>query len=112
MLLKGCEIIDFPELKTENPSSSKDMDITLMYTIIRNVTNLAKPQNGWGNFPSVQDLGTAADIERFRKYRNDFAHKNDMDMETPDFNEKALDLIWVNTFLKIYLQFIFDPMHK
>lgn len=69
-----------------------------MYTIIRNVTNLAKPQNGWGNSPSDQDLGTAADIERFREYRNIIAHKNNLDMETPFFNKSALDLIWVNTF--------------
>lgn len=99
MLLKGCEIIDFSDLKKSRPSSSKNMDLTVMYTIIRNVTNLAEPQNGWGNSPSVQDFGTAADIERIREYRNKFAHTINLDMETSFFNKSALDLIWVNTFL-------------
>lgn len=112
MLLKGCDIIDFPVLKKNLPSSSKCLDITVMFAIIRNVTNLAKPQNGWENYPSDKDFGTAADIERFRNYRNIIAHKHDLEMNTSDFNEWALDLIWVNTFLRLLFILLYSYIHK
>lgn len=112
MSLKGCDIIDFPVLKKNLPSSSKCLDITVMYAIIRNVTNLAKPQNGWENYPSDKDFGTAADIERFRNYRNIIAHKHDLEMKTSDFNEWALDLIWVNTFLRLQFILLYNYMHR
>lgn len=84
------------EIKTEKPTSSKDLDISLMYAIIRNSTrNLTKPKHGWGNSPSESDINTADDIERIRIGRNRICHENALNMETSEFNKSFLDLIWV-----------------
>lgn len=67
-----------------------------MYAIIRNSTrNLPKPKHGWGNSPSESDINTADDIERIRIGRNRICHENALNMETSEFNESVLDLIWV-----------------
>lgn len=66
-----------------------------MYAIIRNSTrNLTKPKHGWGNSPSESDINTADDIERIRIGRNRICHENALNMETSEFNESVLDLIW------------------
>jgi hypothetical protein len=50
--------------------TSKDFDISLMYTIFRNICNIPEHHNGWGNEPRVTDTSLAACIERIRIQRN------------------------------------------
>ena len=54
----------------------KDFDITLLYTLLRNVcSNLRTPTQGWGNEPQPTDTTLSDDIERIRLLRNGvFAH--------------------------------------
>lgn len=91
-----CIYLVLTDINANKPTSSKDLDISLMYVIIRNSTrNPTKPKNGWGKSPSESDINTADDIERIRLGRNRICHENALNMETSEFNKSVLDLIWV-----------------
>lgn len=80
------------DLRKGTKSSSKSLDITLMYLIIRNLWEGAIPQNGWGKIPKENHVDTADDIERIRHYRNLFYHSDDSGIDTNVFNFSCLDL--------------------
>ena len=63
-----------------------DLDITLLYTLIRNLCDdthqlkqgqkgMQRPQNGWGKLPFQQDRSLAANVERIRYFRNETNHR-------------------------------------
>ena len=57
--------------------SAKDMDLTLLYFLLRNICGIPKHQNGWGNTPKIGDITLAACIERIREQKNAIAsHSN------------------------------------
>lgn len=56
---------------------TRRFDVTLLYTLIRNLCPLLKPTQGWGNTPKSADIQTGDDVERFRLFRNSYhAHAN------------------------------------
>lgn len=56
------------------PDYSK-FDVTLLYTLIRNLCPGLEPTRGWGNEPRPTDTQIGDDIERLRLFRNkNFAH--------------------------------------
>lgn len=66
-----------------------------MYAIIRNLNYITKPKQGWGKKPEKTDISMADDVERIRYYRNSLAHDISTELKTDDFNNTALELIWV-----------------
>ncbi|XP_078321956.1 uncharacterized protein LOC111119843 isoform X2 [Crassostrea virginica] len=50
--------------------SAKDMDLIILYTLLRNICGIPKHQNGWGNTPKIGDMSLAASIDRIREQRN------------------------------------------
>ena len=59
----------------QNASSNgySDFDLSLSYTLIRNLTlpSVVPPSNGWGNEPSLPtQMTTGDDVERMRSLRN------------------------------------------
>ncbi|XP_056000020.1 uncharacterized protein LOC130046538 isoform X5 [Ostrea edulis] len=50
--------------------ASKDLDISVLYILLRNICKIPKHQNGWGNPPPDADTCLAACIERIRNQRN------------------------------------------
>ena len=57
--------------------SAKDMDLTILYTLLRNICGIPSHQNGWGNTPNTGDITLAACIERIREQKNAIAsHSN------------------------------------
>lgn len=89
-----CSIY-FSELNNKTPSSSKDLDVSFMYSLIRNLKYFEDPKNGWGQKPTTTDISRADDMERIRHYRNEVFHENPSAMKTPKFNEEVLELFWV-----------------
>lgn len=89
-------IFYFSVIKQNKPSSSKELDISLMCAMIRNLDYITKPKQGWGKKPKKNDITMADDVERIRRYRNSLCHDTSMEMETDVFNSRALELIWVN----------------
>lgn len=78
----------------KNIGSLKDVDISLMYTMLRNSVDLKEePVKGWGNPPGQNDINTADDIERIHQSRNFICHTDASEIKTSVFNNKVLDLL-------------------
>ncbi|XP_056001402.1 uncharacterized protein LOC125673547 [Ostrea edulis] len=63
-----------------------DMDISLLYILLRNITNISPHSKGWGNDPDPHDTSLSANIERIRLVRNRCVHSCDPFMSNTDFN--------------------------
>lgn len=67
-------------------------DVTLLYTLIRNLCSLSSPTQGWGNEPKLTDTQLSDDIERLRLFRNNyFAHAS-----TAEISDKLFHDLWMN----------------
>lgn len=91
-------------LKTKETKSLEDVDISLMYAILREEKTFTIPKNGWGKRPKESDIDEADDIERIRYYRNLICHLDASNMETSTFNESVLDLLGVTYFTRRLLE--------
>lgn len=68
-------------------------DVTLLYTLIRNLCPLLKPTKGWGKEPDDADIQTGDDIERLRLFRNNYyAHAISAAISDADFKDIWNDL--------------------
>ncbi|XP_061190126.1 uncharacterized protein LOC133197990 [Saccostrea echinata] len=75
-----------------------DLDISLLYLIIRNLCDeslhtlsngqkgMTSPKEGWGKEPTEKDRSLAANIERIRLFRNDICHRENASMANPEFS--------------------------
>ncbi|KAK3108440.1 hypothetical protein FSP39_008011 [Pinctada imbricata] len=64
-----------------------DFDISLLYTLLRNLCNIQKHNKGWGNDPDPNDMSLSANIERIRNCRNRLGHALDFSLSDLDFND-------------------------
>ncbi|KAK3092981.1 hypothetical protein FSP39_009624 [Pinctada imbricata] len=64
-----------------------DMDVSLLYLLLRNVCNIPPHNNGWGNLPDMQDSSLSASIDRIRGNRNRIVHSSTSLLSQTDFNE-------------------------
>ncbi|XP_056015722.1 uncharacterized protein LOC125676784 [Ostrea edulis] len=64
----------------------EDMDISLLYILLRNITSISPHSKGWGNDPDPCDMSRSANIERIRLVRNRCVHSCDPFMSNTDFN--------------------------
>lgn len=72
-------------------------DVTLLYTLIRNLCSLPRPAQGWGNEPKTTDTQISDDIERLRLFRNNYyAHAESAVISNAKFEDvwKNLKLIF------------------
>lgn len=65
---------------------SKNFDITLIITLLRNLTNINPPHGGFESLPSDIETKPGADLARIKHYRNYIAHLSDGKVGTADFN--------------------------
>nr|XP_022308991.1 uncharacterized protein LOC111114803 isoform X1 [Crassostrea virginica] len=76
-LLKALKIHDHKELLFPQSGgqslSAKDMDLTILYALLRNICGIPPHPNGWGNTPNTGDVTLAACIERIREQKNAIA---------------------------------------
>lgn len=70
-----------------NPVYLKDLDISLLYILLRNICpNISKPKTGWGNPPLKGDYSVSSCIERIRNIRNNIqAHCTHGKVDDTDF---------------------------
>jgi hypothetical protein len=67
---------------------SKDLDISILYILLRNICSIPKHQNGWGNPPLDGDTRLAACIERIRIHRNMISgHSTTAQIEDSEFQD-------------------------
>ena len=63
-----------------------DMDISLLYILLRNVCGIQPHNKGWGNTPDSADRSVSANIERLRLARNSCGHST-KGISNADFNK-------------------------
>nr|XP_022307899.1 uncharacterized protein LOC111113900 [Crassostrea virginica] len=63
-----------------------DMDISLLYILLRNVCHIQAHNKGWGNTPDSADRSVSANIERLRLARNRCGHSTG-GMSNVEFNQ-------------------------
>lgn len=74
------------------PDYSK-FDVTLLYTLIRNLCPSLTPTRGWGFEPNATDTKIGDDIERIRLFRNNFyAHASSTAISNDEFENLWIDL--------------------
>ena len=64
-----------------------DMDISLLYKILRNIHGILAHNMGWGNVPHSNDRSVSANIERIRIVRNRCGHDSTCGLSNADFNQ-------------------------
>uniref|UniRef100_A0A8W8M5B9 DZIP3-like HEPN domain-containing protein n=1 Tax=Magallana gigas TaxID=29159 RepID=A0A8W8M5B9_MAGGI len=68
------------------PLVAKDMDISVIYIILRNICKISDHKKGWGNAPCKGDTSIAACIERIRLQRNSITgHSTNGTVEDVEF---------------------------
>ncbi|XP_076108740.1 uncharacterized protein LOC143076759 [Mytilus galloprovincialis] len=65
---------------------STTFDVTLMICLIRNLTSVTQPINGFDRLPLPGETTSGADLARIKWYRNILAHHDSNKMATADFN--------------------------
>lgn len=89
-LQQGQLVICF--IAPPNVPNYNKFDVTLLYTLIRNLCPSLRPTQGWGKQPKATDTQIGDDIERLREFRNTcFAHANSTAMSDIKF-----EALWKN----------------
>ncbi|XP_062590375.1 uncharacterized protein LOC134251988 [Saccostrea cucullata] len=84
----------FPQQGGSNTGvSSLSMDVTIMYKLLRNISGIAPPGNGWGKEPKILDITESDDIERIRLYRNKYSHDPG---SSPVMSDDVFSIIWAD----------------
>ncbi|XP_076108739.1 uncharacterized protein LOC143076758 [Mytilus galloprovincialis] len=65
---------------------STTFDVTLMICLIRNLTSVTQPINGFDRLPQPGETTPGPDLARIKWYRNILAHHDSNKMSTADFN--------------------------
>ncbi|XP_056000523.1 uncharacterized protein LOC125653783 isoform X2 [Ostrea edulis] len=63
-----------------------DVDISLLYILLKNISGISPHSKGWGKDPDHRDTSLSANIERIRLVRNRCVHSSDPSMSNTDFN--------------------------
>ena len=81
----------FPAIPTS--VSSKNFDITLLMTLLRNICGLAPPMTGWDVLPAATDKSCEADIARVKYFRNVvYAHAEHASIDDSEFHRHWKDI--------------------
>ncbi|XP_033728040.1 uncharacterized protein LOC117317348 isoform X2 [Pecten maximus] len=72
--------------------SEKDMDISLLYILLRNLGNITPHGKGWGNVPDAADHCLSANIERLRIHRNEILRANNAYLSNSDLRTRWADI--------------------
>ncbi|KAK3611907.1 hypothetical protein CHS0354_013971 [Potamilus streckersoni] len=80
----------FPDPHGQTTGTVDQFDLSLLYTLIRNISTVSAPVTGWGWDPQDQprDRSLGANVERIRSYRNHISgHSPDGRMSQPDLED-------------------------
>ncbi|KAL3889706.1 hypothetical protein ACJMK2_002035 [Sinanodonta woodiana] len=79
----------YPDPQGKTTGKVDQFDLSLLYTLIRNISTVPAPVTGWGNDPHDQprDNSLGASVERIRSYRNQIGHSMDGKMSQQDFDD-------------------------
>ncbi|XP_063408206.1 E3 ubiquitin-protein ligase DZIP3-like [Mytilus trossulus] len=88
---------------------SKTFDVTLMICLIRNLTSINPPINGFDSLPPPGEITPGSDLARIKCYRNKLAHHDSNTRDTTYFNTawREISDVSISTFI---LGFIFNML--
>lgn len=66
--------------------------MTLMIFLLRNLSAVTKPVNGFDSLPPILETHPGADIARIKYYRNIIVHRNNDIISKSDFSNVWTDL--------------------
>ncbi|KAK3107359.1 hypothetical protein FSP39_012732 [Pinctada imbricata] len=69
-----------------------DMDVSLIYLLLRNICNIPPHTKGWGNTPDMSDTSLSASIDRIREARNGVVHSSSTVLTQTEFNDVRKDI--------------------
>lgn len=73
--------------------SAQDLDLSSLYTLLRNICNIPQPQCKWGQTPLVVDSSLVACIERIKNKRNSIlGHHSNGEINDTEFQDIWKDL--------------------
>lgn len=99
--IKSCSTLKLSQEQLQtcriSPPDYNSFDVTLLYTLIRNLCSLPCPAQGWGKEPKATDTQMSDDVERLRLFRNNYhAHATSAEISENEFKD-----IWSNLKLVI-----------
>ncbi|KAK3594307.1 hypothetical protein CHS0354_012058 [Potamilus streckersoni] len=80
----------FPDSQGQITGTVDHFDVSLLYTLIRNISTVTAPVTGWRNDPQYQprDTSLGASVERIRSYRNNISgHSPDGKISRQDLED-------------------------
>lgn len=86
-----------------NSGTFSNFDITLLYSLLRNICPITPHGNQWGNDPSPNDRSLSANIERIRLKRNEYGHISIHSIKNTDFKKTWQEISQVIQELDTYL---------
>lgn len=89
--------------KLINEGQYTKFDISLLYVLIRNCTNIPQHANRWGNTPSAGDKSVSANIERIRLIRNKYAHVDTIHVSDTEYDHRWKEIFDIVQGLENYL---------
>ncbi|XP_062569654.1 uncharacterized protein LOC134231661, partial [Saccostrea cucullata] len=102
-LNKSQNDLIFPPSSQNYAGDYSDMDISLLYTLLRNVTNLPAHSQGWGNDPDPTDRSVSANMERIRLLRNKhYGHAVVIGIPDADFQTEFMNIRKIAEDVDIY----------
>lgn len=84
---------------------SKTFDISLMITLLRNLTKIGHPSGGFDCLPNSMETSSFADLARLKYYRNYLAHLGDANGGNTEFNNAWDNISGVGIASSIIFQF-------
>ncbi|KAK3600439.1 hypothetical protein CHS0354_023648 [Potamilus streckersoni] len=92
-----CKLL-FTDPKHQHLASIDQFDISLLYTLIRNLSKVQPPSTNWGVAPQDRpwDKSVGANVERIHTYRNELCgHSVDGEISQDDFEDYWKKLVLV-----------------
>lgn len=95
--IKSCSTLNLRQEQLKiclvQPPDYNLFDVSLLYTLIRNLCSLPNPAQGWGKEPKATDTQISDDIERLRLFRNNYyAHAKSAEISDTVFKDIWKDL--------------------
>ncbi|CAG2253849.1 unnamed protein product [Mytilus edulis] len=81
-----------PDIFKSGVPDSKTFDVTLMICLIRNLTSINPPINGFDSLPLPGETTPGSDLARIKFYRNKLAHHDSNTIDTAYFNTAWRDI--------------------
>lgn len=78
--------VNVPNVYTTGVPDSKSFDVTLMICLIRNLTSVIPPINGFDKLPLPNETTPGPDLARIKWYRNEIAHHDSDTIDIAYFN--------------------------